>query len=458
MNGCFSECDSAPGLQRASMRQRLVARVSATGRRFPLASSGLLSIFDQAIFSGTSFLTAVLIGRATSPAQLGMYYLVLSIVLTISSIQDQLVASPYVIYSKRRQGRELAEFGGSYWAHHIAVTTIAMLGVLGAALVLSALGHSERAPALWVLLGTAPLLLARQEIRRFAFANLDLKSAVVLDVVVAALQLSGLALLIYFGWLSVLTIFGVMSGACAVPCGIWYGLNRPSIRFARVRFLPDWRHNWRFSKWALQTYLLGNMTPQLMLWLITVTGGAAATGVFGACSNLIGMSYVILCGVANVLAAQAAQAFATGGVKDLRRVLTAVGSFFVLTMGGLCVLVLATGDRLVVFAFGDHYQGTGVILFVLCLSTFMNALSILTGNGLWAIDRPRSNFFADLCCMTVTLIAAAMLLHPFGALGAALATLVGTTVAAVVRSLTLMRCLDGHASQSSVAIIPALPS
>ena len=104
MKGSIREIDRAPASRRAGMRHVLTERISAAGRRFPLASKGLLSIFDQAIFSGTSFLTAVLIGRATSPGQLGTYYLVLSIVLVISSVQDQLISAPYVIYSKRRQG------------------------------------------------------------------------------------------------------------------------------------------------------------------------------------------------------------------------------------------------------------------------------------------------------------------------------------------------------------------
>jgi O-antigen/teichoic acid export membrane protein len=458
MKGSIREIDRAPASRRAGMRQVLTERISAAGRRFPLASKGLLSIFDQAIFSGTSFLTAVLIGRATSPGRLGTYYLVLSIVLVISSVQDQLISAPYVIYSKRRQGRDLAEYAGSIWAHHLAVTFAAMFGVLTAAVVLSITGESHIAPALWALLGIAPLLLIRQEIRRFTFANLDLKSAVLLDVAVALFQLAGLLLLSFFGWSSLFTIFGVMGGACGLASAGWYLFNRPAVRFVRARFMSDWRHNWQFSKWALQTYVLGNTTPQLMLWLVSATAGTAATGVFGACNNLIGISYVVLCGVANVLTPQAAHAFAAGGVKDLRRVLMVVGSFFALTMGALCLLILVTGDWLVIFAFGPHYHGTGSILFLLGLSATMNALSILTGNGLWAIDQPRSNFLADVCCMTVTLIVAAMLVLPFGAFGAALATLAGATAAAVVRSFTLMRRLGVHACETDIAITSALPS
>lgn len=433
-------------------------RILAIQPRFPLASTGLLSIFDQAIFSGTSFLTAVFIGRATSPDELGMYYLVLSIILIISGVQDQIIASPFDIYSKRRQGRDLAEYAGSICAHHLAVTFVAVIGLLTAILALSIIGQTRFVPGLWALVAFGPILLFRQGVRRFAFANLEVKSAVVLDATVAVLQISALVLLRYLGWLSLFSIFAVIGGACGLGCVGWHMLSRPRVRFVRERIRPDWYYNWNFGKWALQTYVLANTAPQIMLWLVSAMVGPAATGVFGACNNLIGMCYVLLCGVFNVLTPLSAQAFATGGVRDLRRILFIAGVFFAVTMGGLCVFAFATGDWLVVLAFGPLYRGTGRILITLTLSTTINAFSMLTGNGLWAIDQPRANLFADVCSMTVVLITAAFLVHPYGAFGAALATLAGTTAATVVRSFTLMRCLEGHASQSSVAMSSALPS
>jgi len=127
-------------------------------------------------------------------------------------------------------------------------------------------------------------------------------------------------------------------------------------------------------------------------------------------------------------------------------------------MGGFCLLFLLTGDWFVVLAFGDQYRGTSTILNVLALSAFMNGLSIVAGNGLWAIDQPRLNFVADVCCMTATLLAAALFIHPFGALGAALATLAGTSIAAIVRIVTLFRNLQADVVTRSVSEVSAIPS
>ncbi|MEX2112396.1 MAG: lipopolysaccharide biosynthesis protein [Pirellulales bacterium] len=450
-------CD-ARGVERSGALSAVAICLRGIGARFPSASKGLLSIFDQAIVSGTSFLTAAIIGRTTSPDELGLYYLVLSIVLVVSGIQDNVISAPYIVYSKRRQGRELAEFAGSLWFHHLVMIVITVVALSALIVILSATGLTKITPGLWALVGAAPLLLLRQGIRRFAFAGLHVRSAIALDAVVAVAQLGGLFLLGYFGRLSLFGIYAVMGGACGLACWGWYLLDRPRVRFVRERFMPDWRHNWAFGKWALRSYLVGNTTPQLMLWIVSLTVGAAATGVLGACSNLIGMIYVILCGVDNVLTPQAAHDFATGGVKGLRRTLSLAAAFLGLTLGGFCLLVLLTGDWLVVLAFGAHYQGTGAILVTLAVSALMSGLGIVAGNGLWAINQPRSNFVADVCCMSVTLIAAAFLIVPFGALGAALATLAGASTAAVVRGITLARYLEGGDLESNVAANSAFSS
>ncbi|MBI2824603.1 MAG: lipopolysaccharide biosynthesis protein [Planctomycetia bacterium] len=418
------------------------ARLRDLWERFPLASKSLLSVFDQAIVSGTSFVTAVIIGRATSPDQLGLYYLTLSIVLVALGIQEQLVAAPYTVYSKRRHGTELALYAGSAWLHHFALTAVSIVVLLAVIAALSLAGSADIVPGLWALVGAGPLLLLREGIRRFAFANLQLVSAIAVDASVALAQLSGLLLLAHFDRLSVFTIYAMMGGACAIASLGWYLLNPPVARLQHRRFFPDWWHNWSFSKWALRSYLVGNTTFYIMPWILNLAVGTAATGVLGACGTLVGVTNILLAGVANVLTPQAAHAFAVGGRADLSRLLRRTAAILALVLGSFCVLLLVTGDRLAVFVYGNQFQGCGAILTTLALSVLMTALGMTTGTGLWAIEQPRSNFLADVCWIVVTLVSAVFLVFPFGALGAALATLAGTFVAAIVRTVILVRALD----------------
>src|SRR5262249_7184664 len=82
----------------------------------------LLSISDQALVSGASFATSVIIGRTCSKEDLGVYSLALSLVLFIRGIQGELVCSPYAIFSSRREGRDLAAYTGSTLVHYLSLT------------------------------------------------------------------------------------------------------------------------------------------------------------------------------------------------------------------------------------------------------------------------------------------------------------------------------------------------
>jgi O-antigen/teichoic acid export membrane protein len=434
------------------------ALVQAMLRRFPSASQGILSIFDQAIVSATSFFTAVIVGRMSTPDEFGLYYLMLSVVLIASGVHEQLIAAPYMVYSKRRQGQELAEYAGSVWLHHLGLMALVTLGLAVALVSCAIKGNQAMVSGLWAVLCAAPLILCRDGIRRYNFANLHVKSAVLVDAIVAVIQLGGLTLLAYFGQLSLFRIYAVMGLACTAAAVVWYFADPPQIDLMRDRALGDWRRNWGFGKWALRSYLIGSTTSFVMLWIVSLAVGATAAGFLGACTTLVGATNVILIGVANILTPQAALKFTTGGTFALRRILLRTAVFLVLTLGAYAFFLLLTGDWLTVFVFGEHYEGTAAILFTLALSALMNGLSMVAGNGLWAINQPRANFLADICSMSTTLVIAAFLIRPWEAWGAALALLAGTLTACIVRTFTLMRCLEADGVLPGMATSPTLSS
>ena len=417
-------------------------RLADLSRRFPALSNGALSVVDQAIVSGTSFLTAVIINRTVSAVEVGIYYVTLSIVIIALGIQENVIVTPYVIYSKRRQGRELAEYAGSSWLQHFALTALCMLALLATIVALSLAGAIEFVPGLWALLAASPILLLREGIRRFAIADLNIGTAMVVDTLVAAVQIGGLILVGYLGALSIFSIYGIMALACGLACIAWYFLNATPIQFDRSRFWPDWRANWSFAKWSLQGFLVGNTAPYLMPWVVSVAVGAAAAGVLGACVTLVGLTTILLCGVDRVLTPRAALAFLTGGRQALGHVLFAAAAILTLALGMFCVFAFATGSWLPELVYGDQFQGSGPLLGVLALGGLITGLGMVAGNGLWAIEQPHSNFVADVVGLTVTIATVACLVVPLGPLGAALATLAGTSTATATRFVTLIWALD----------------
>jgi O-antigen/teichoic acid export membrane protein len=337
------------------------------------------------------------------------------------------------------------------WIHHAIVTLAAMALLLATCGALWMFGGTPILPALSALIVAGPLLLLREWIRRFSFADLDFATALAIDVCVAVSQLGGLLALAYFDALTLGAIFLVMGAACGFASLGWYLTHQRQTSFESTRYLADWRHNWVFARWALRGYLVHNILPYVMVWVVGVAAGTAAAGLLGACTTLIGVTTLLLTGVDRFLTPRAAQAFVEGGEQSLRRVLRQSSALLLMVLVPFAVFVVATGPWLAEFAYGVGFEDSGPLLATLAFVSVATAVGMVSGIGLWAVDRPRANFLADLCSVSVTISMAILLVPMQGALGAALATLAGCTVAAIVRVFTLRHVLSRNLRPTSHA-------
>ncbi len=430
-----TEEQSAKPSRMRRLRRTVVGVVSD-----PMARQGALSLVDQAVFSATSFATSVIIGRLGLRAELGLYALALSIVLLLRSVQDQIVSIPYRVYCHRRRGRSLAAYTGSILVHQAVLSAAAVL-VLVLAVVLTprTLVSAGFARTLWYVLGAIPFLLARECVRQVAFSRLKVRVAIVLDLAVCVLQIGALLILGFWHLLTATTAYLVLGAASALVVAGWFAWQGKTLVFRRNRIASDWRRNWSLARWAMAAFLAASLTPYIGPWFLAAWHSQADVGTLAACMSLVGLSQMFLVGIANWLAPQAARAFATGGVGDLRRVLVLTGLVFAVIIGGLCLVFIATGDRLVVLVYGSQYAGCGAVVSVAALAVLAHALGNVAGSGLWAMEQPQAHLAADSAMLLFTLAVAAVAIAPLGALGAALATLAGAVAGAVVRTASLLR-------------------
>jgi O-antigen/teichoic acid export membrane protein len=404
----------------------------------PSVLTPLMAIADQALVSGASFATSVIIGRTCSKEDLGVYSLALSLVLLVRGIQGELVCSPYTIFSSRRGGRDLAEYTGSALVHYLILSVASVVCMLGAAWLLSlGVGPTAAAPTIWVVAGAVPFLLLREYIRQVSLAQLRLTTVLAIDASVSICQVGGLMLLTSLGVLTVGLAYVVMGTACAAAVLGWFLTRKGALAFNRARFGADWRHNWSFGRWALMSYLICSTSAVLMPWVVALACGEATAGALAACTTLSNIAGMYITGVANFLTPRAARAFARGGRSELQHVLRRTALLFLVTLGGFVLLILITGDLPVRLVYGSKYSGTGPVLGLLALTMLLNSLGITAGNGLWVLDGPRANVAADVCTLVVTLGVVCALVGSLGILGAALALLAGAGAGVTVRCLTL---------------------
>jgi O-antigen/teichoic acid export membrane protein len=188
-----------------------------------------------------------------------------------------------------------------------------------------------------------------------------------------------------------------------------------------------------------------------MPWVVALTHGEAQTGTLGACSTLVGLSNMFMMGLCNFLSPKAARAFATGGLAELQSILRKTAILFAASLGAICVVGFTLGETIAVAVYGEQFGDTGWIIGVLSLSVLANSMGVTAGNGLWAMERPSANFVADLVSLGVVIVATVSLVPLFGPLGAALATLSGTSTDAAVRLWILRQTMREMAPSMEAA-------
>src|SRR5437764_4086324 len=147
-----------------------------------------LPLVDQAIVSGASFASMVIVARWTVPTQLGIYSIGISLLVASLTIQEVLISLPYTIQRDRAAGTPEECAGASLMqSGHLSALLVLVLAATSAGLRATG-AEPELALMVSALAAIAPFALLREFGRRFAFAHLRVAEAALLDGAVATIQ------------------------------------------------------------------------------------------------------------------------------------------------------------------------------------------------------------------------------------------------------------------------------
>jgi O-antigen/teichoic acid export membrane protein len=418
---------------------------TGTGTVYPwsaVARQSGIALLDQAVISAASFFTNVILARLCDPESFGDYFLAFATVILVQGIQERLISTPYTIYCNRRRpgAPDLASYRGSVLIHQILLCLASGIGLLGLSAFFAATGiQRSLAPVMAVLIGALPLLMLRSFVRLLLIAHLEMATAMVIDIAVAAIQLGGLLLLGKLGFLTVPSAFLVMGGASGAVAAAWFLLKRPALQFARLRAIEDWRQNWSFAKWVVASNLAGSLAGYFLLWILKGIHHAPAEALWGACATLAGLSNMFVAGLESYLTPKAARAYSQQGIAGLVTVLWKSSLFLAVLLGSLCGFFYIAGEPIAAIVYKGKYPGAGLIVTLLAVGVLINTLGNSAGRGLWILNRPRDNFLPDATISLVTIMTLLVLVQPLGVLGAAIATVTGSLAGAVFRTWCLVR-------------------
>jgi O-antigen/teichoic acid export membrane protein len=420
------------------------------------ARRGVTTVIDQGVASLTNFLSGVIVARTCARSELGLYSLGFGAALLLMSAQTYLVSVPYNVYCMRVPAEERAAYTGSVLLHQLAIAAASAVTLAVAALVAAhGAGVPGMAPVLAMLSVAITLMLAREFGRQLLFSRLRFSSALVLDCVVAVLQVGGLLVLAATGRLSARAAFAVTGLACGAAVALGAVMARRLFAFSSRRIASDFRRNWVTGRWALAAGLTSVGSAQLYPWLLALTRGPDEAGILAACTGITNFTNPVVIGLGNLLAPSITHAFAARGIQGLQHVTRSALLAFVVVMSVMCPALFVGGGALLRWVYGPAYAPYGLTVGLLSLGLVADWLSLPAHYALLFMERADITFKANVIQLGVAVSLGFALVARLGATGAALGLILAYALSTAYKWREYRRKIGSVAADVQAVPLPA---
>jgi O-antigen/teichoic acid export membrane protein len=418
-----------------------------------------LALVDQVMVGVANLVTILLLGRLAGAESLGMFALVMTVYYLILAVQESLITVPYTLFGARLKGVRHLQYSGAalcqsaVWAGIVSTVIAAVALILWLTRPDAGLSRIVAAFAL-----AAPFWLLREFGRRYLFAHMQVAKVVAMSMAGTAMQLMALGLLIYAGQLSAATAICAMGLGSGVAGFGWLWLSRDAFRFDHARTRYFLLKNWILGRWLLASQAVSVLSANIMPWLIVFWLGPKATGIFAACDSILRFTNPIIISLMNVLVPKAAIGFSDGGKPELHRIVWKATAVLSLFLFAFCVLLAIAGEPILNRSFGPEYAAYSTSLVVLGLGRLLSRVGVILAQGLLLLQRANILLLAEVVSFLTTLVAAALLIPPYGVFGASLSLLVGNVPFVAVIVSVYMLAMRDEESRRPIGAVSATPA
>jgi O-antigen/teichoic acid export membrane protein len=415
--------------------------------------NGVLALGDQMVVSAGTFLTVMMVSRNCSAYEVGVFSLTWTVIAVLRTVQERLIAAPFLAFTYQPLFNRTT-YRGSSIAHQICFAGISSLIIAIIALCSPIFGAGSYETELGLSLAVALFFnLARDQMRALSYTDFSFFRLLLLDSLVVGSQLLGLVLLSWSLRFSLISTNIILGIACIAPLCIWLRQIWNTFEINRKWVGCDWNHNWNYARWLVGGRLIGIAPIVAIPWLIAYFQGEEGTGIYAVCSSLVGLSMMFVTGVNNMFQPRTVLEFQKNGVSGM---LASLFSSITLMIGVLSIVSLSfwfVGDRLLA-TYGQSYAQYSFLAFLLSISILIVSISCLLNNGLVALNQSRAQFWSEVSHCIGAVVFAFFLIPTYGLIGAAYASIIGSTAATIVSLITLALGVLAHNQTSTLNHLP----
>lgn len=381
------------------------------------------ALADQAMVSGTNFLTGILFARYLGLDEYGRFTLVWMAVLFCNSFQQAGIIAPMMTLGPKQTAEDEPVYYGSVVAQQIAWALLCFFLICGGAWICGAVVPQWGVRELGIPLAVTVFAWQLQDfLRRYFFVRGQGKLAFLNDTISYLGQLSLLLALFNISNLdsaSVLWLIAV-SSAVAVIVGV---LQIGPLSFSWSGIFAVAAKHWRHSRWLLASALIQWTSGNFFIISLGAIVGPSSVGALRVAQNLMGVTHILFQGLENIVPTGAARSLQTGGVEALKGYLQRV----TLLCGGatalFCLIVAIAPSVFLGMLYGSEYMEYGYLLWWYVPIYLLISAGLPLRSGLRALDNTRPIFVAYTMMTCFAIFSASPLVNGYGISGAMIGTL-----------------------------------
>lgn len=393
-------------------------------------ATGAWAVVDQALFAGANFVVNLLLARWLGDSGYGVFGVAYALFLFVALAFTALIIDPMLVFGADRWRRS---FRGYLW--HL----LRLLGALSVAAALLLAGISRftgliddtgsLAQVVLMLCWAGPIIVLQWTLRRACYV-IGRPRLAATGGFLYLVALLGMALAVRRAvGIDASSAIAVMAAASLLAAGylLWRllaAVNAETLTEPAPADAEVLRTHWVYGRWLLAGYVLEWLAGDMLYLVLAPRHGLAAAGSLRAALNFV---MPVLHGL-GAISTVAVPWFVTA-MKSIkwRAVVTWWG-----IMTGMAVaysaLLVAFADPLRRLAYGEQFEGIGVLIAVLAALPISTATQASLGTMLRAMDRARDLFISTLAMIVFMASLGIWLTWTHGAIGAAIA-IVLTSVA-----------------------------
>lgn len=347
---------------------------------------GIISMFDQFFFSFSSFITGVLLARASGPEASGIYALILSVIMIAIGLQRATIALPFNVHFPKmsdnviKKKYQQATCGLECFFLVVSTSVLVLLKMIGLwnvpvnsyVLVLFIIGY-----------------LIKDFMRQFFYALDRINKCILFGIMQSGLQIFLLAVLYFLKLMTLnnmIFIIGITNIFCSVIFGIKYFYFCFSLKSMKKTFI----NNWFTAKWSIGISLSDAIKNQISIWILYFFLSTSIVGIYNVNSSFALLPAPVFNGLSQYLLPEVSKLISKNEYKTVNKSFI-ISIILILSCNLLWIIVVVfTGNALISLLYGKEYVIGLPILILFCIRGVFTSLSGIVSSILQAIEKPQA--------------------------------------------------------------------